>query len=245
MRDFQLEWPAAIGGTFIEWDKNLHAFALGEETRKFVGLVGSPTAAGTWNGISRPTISTRKRTRFRLGVTNKGKDQKLIVISGSMNGHAEAEATYRHLLEDHRAASAQESAKYYEDYLRDTVQRFAARRAIAAGVRLVARQRAARHGHESVSRHGTCRGISDFGRERAAGICVVFRARFDVDFVRAEFRSAISPTREPRSISSANSSATTEKSRTRFRRRRASSIGSRNFSMAMRRPMRRRSTSSR
>ena len=45
VRDFQLEWPAAIGGTFIEWDKNLHAFALGEETRKFVGLVGSPTAA--------------------------------------------------------------------------------------------------------------------------------------------------------------------------------------------------------
>ena len=57
---------------------------------------------------------------IRLGVTNKGKDQKLIVISGSMNGHAEAEATYRHLLEDHEGLR-RESAKYYEDYLRDTV----------------------------------------------------------------------------------------------------------------------------
>ncbi len=119
IRDFQLEWPAAIGGTFIDWDKNLHAFALGEETRKFVGLVGSPTAA-------------RSRTRvrhelFRLPDEHdspwcheQGQRSKLIVISGSMNGHAEAEATYRHLLEDHEELQ-QESAKYYEDYLQDTV----------------------------------------------------------------------------------------------------------------------------
>src|ERR1700722_17804020 len=57
---------------------------------------------------------------IRLGVTAKGKDQKMIVISGSMNGHAEAEATYRHLLDDHEELR-QESAKYYDDYLRDTV----------------------------------------------------------------------------------------------------------------------------
>ncbi len=119
VRDFQLEWPAAIGGTFIEWDKNLHAFALSEETRKFVGLVGSPTAAEPGMEFETNYFDSQANT-IRLGVTNKGKDQKLIVISGSMNGHAEAEATYRHLLEDHEELR-QESAKYYEDYLRDTV----------------------------------------------------------------------------------------------------------------------------
>jgi glycogen debranching enzyme len=119
VRDFQLEWPAAIGGTFIEWDKNLHAFALGEETRKFVGLVGSPTAADPGLEFDTNYFDSQANT-MRLGVTNKGRDQKLIVISGSVNGHAEAEETYHHLLEDHEELR-QESAKYYEDYLNDTV----------------------------------------------------------------------------------------------------------------------------
>lgn len=119
VRDFQLEWPAAIGGTFIEWDKNLRAFALSEETRKFVGLVGSPTAAEPGMEFDTNYFDSQANT-IRLGVTNKGKDQKLIVISGSMNGHTEAEATYRHLLEDHKELR-QESAKYYAGYLGDTV----------------------------------------------------------------------------------------------------------------------------
>ena len=119
IRDFQLEWPAAIGGTFIEWDKNLHAFSLGEEARKFAGLVGSPTAADPALEFDSNYFDSQANT-MRLGVTNKGRDQKLIVISGSVNGHAEAEATYRHLLEDHDELR-QQSAKYYEDYLNDTV----------------------------------------------------------------------------------------------------------------------------
>ena len=28
-RDFQLEWPAALGGTYINWDEGLRAFYLG------------------------------------------------------------------------------------------------------------------------------------------------------------------------------------------------------------------------
>ncbi|HEY2821817.1 MAG TPA: hypothetical protein VGJ06_12315 [Candidatus Acidoferrum sp.] len=119
VRDFQLEWPAAIGGTFIEWDKNLHAFSLSEETRKFVGIVGSPTAAEPGLEFQTNYFESQANT-MRLGVTTKGKDQKLIVISGSTNGHAEAEATYRDLLEDHEELQ-RECAKHYEDYLRDTV----------------------------------------------------------------------------------------------------------------------------
>jgi glycogen debranching enzyme len=119
VRDFQLEWPAAIGGAFIEWDKNLHAFVLSEETRKLVGIVGSPTASEPGMEFDTNYFASDADT-IRLGVTNKGKDQKLIVIAGSMNGHAEAEATYRHLLEDHEELR-EESAKYYEDYLNDTV----------------------------------------------------------------------------------------------------------------------------
>src|SRR5205809_800370 len=43
-RDLQLEWPAALGGTYLNWDKPLHAFYFGEEQKKFAACVGSPTA---------------------------------------------------------------------------------------------------------------------------------------------------------------------------------------------------------
>src|SRR6266536_1220091 len=43
-RDFQLEWPAALGGTYLNWDPALHAFAFAEEQKKYAAVVGSPTA---------------------------------------------------------------------------------------------------------------------------------------------------------------------------------------------------------
>src|SRR6266487_2673967 len=41
--DFQLEWPAALGGTFVNWDEKQKAFVFGEEAKKYAALVGSPT----------------------------------------------------------------------------------------------------------------------------------------------------------------------------------------------------------
>src|SRR6266496_6414613 len=43
-RDFQLEWPAALGGAYLDWEPALHAFAFAEEQKKYVAIVGSPTA---------------------------------------------------------------------------------------------------------------------------------------------------------------------------------------------------------
>ena len=40
-RDFQLEWPAALGGTYLHWDPILRAFVLGEELKKYSALVPS------------------------------------------------------------------------------------------------------------------------------------------------------------------------------------------------------------
>ena len=44
-RDFQLEWPAALGATYSNWEAEQRVFYFGEEQKKFVALVGSPTAA--------------------------------------------------------------------------------------------------------------------------------------------------------------------------------------------------------
>src|SRR5712664_1015076 len=120
LRDFQLEWPAALGGTYSSWDKDQRAFYLGEETKKFAALVGSPTATEA-RGEYQPNYSESAVNSFRLGVTNKGKDTKLIVIAGSLDGRPQAEATYKKLAGGYTDL-LRASAEYYKQYLKDTVR---------------------------------------------------------------------------------------------------------------------------
>ena len=117
--DLQLEWPAGLGATYGSWDANLHAFSFGEESRKFVGLVGSPSGVMASEAFNTNYASSTTDT-LKLGVTPKGKDTKLVVIAGSVTGAADAEKTYRKLL-DHGAELQIGSADYYADYLNRTV----------------------------------------------------------------------------------------------------------------------------
>jgi len=119
-RDFQLEWPAALGGTFLYWDQNLHAFHLGEEQKKYVALLGSPSAAESRVEYSTNYSSSRNNS-FRLGLVNKGASTKTIVMAASTQGQADAEKTYRHL-ENNYENSLHDSAEYYANYLQRTVQ---------------------------------------------------------------------------------------------------------------------------
>jgi glycogen debranching enzyme len=118
-RDFQLEWPAALGGTYLNWNPNLHAFALGEEQKRFAALVGSPTAALSGEEYA-TNYSSSSENSFLLGPTPKGKDTKVVVIAASVNGAIEAEDSY------HRLASTypelrRTSSEYYKHYLNETV----------------------------------------------------------------------------------------------------------------------------
>ena len=118
-RDFQLEWPAALGGTYGYWDPKLSAFYFGEEQKKFSAFVGSPTAGAAQQEYD-TNYSSSKEDSFHLGVTSKGKQTKVVVIAASTNGMAEAEATYRHLTADY-AVLEKDSAEYYRGYLDGTV----------------------------------------------------------------------------------------------------------------------------
>src|SRR3989440_1241904 len=119
LRDFQLEWPGALGGTYSFWDKDQRAFYLGEETRKFSAFVGSPT--GTEDHAEYQTnYSESSVNSFRLGAIQKGKETKLIVFAGSLDGRAHAEETYRRLSTSYQAL-LRDSAAYYQKYLDDTV----------------------------------------------------------------------------------------------------------------------------
>ena len=118
-RDFQLEWPAALGATYLDWAAAQHAFYFGEEQRKFSALVGSPTASEPHEEFQ-TNYSESQESSFRLGLTAKGKDRKFIVMAGSLDGRAAAEKTYQHLTSDY-AQLWKESAEYYRDYLKKTV----------------------------------------------------------------------------------------------------------------------------
>lgn len=118
--DFQLEWPAALGGTFVNWDSAKHAFVFGEETKKFAALVGSPTA-GDAHVAYQTNYSFANDNSMRLGVVQKGKDTRAIAIAASVNGLQEATTAYQHLF-DSAAAAIRASADYYRAYLDKTVQ---------------------------------------------------------------------------------------------------------------------------
>jgi glycogen debranching enzyme len=117
--DFALEWPAAIGGTYAEWDANRRAVVFGEETRKFAAMVGSPTAADAHMAYE-TNYSSADETSFRLGVTQKGRETKLLVIAASVTGREEAQKTYEHLATSY-AQLENDSAEYYRNYLARTV----------------------------------------------------------------------------------------------------------------------------
>ena len=117
--DFQLEWPAALGGTFVDWDEKQRAFVFGEEAKKFAALVGSPT--GTGARLSYQTnYSSTDQNSMRLGVTQKGKDTKVVVIAASVGGSGEAGKTYQRLLTSY-ADSMREASEYYRAYLDKTI----------------------------------------------------------------------------------------------------------------------------
>src|SRR5262249_14727297 len=119
IRDFQLEWPASMGGTYIAWSDPLRAFVFGEDRQKFAAIAGSPTAP-TPQLEYETNYSGTHRSKMRLGVTPKGRDTKLIAIAGSINGRAEAEASYKQLTANYQAL-LRESAQFYSDYLAKTV----------------------------------------------------------------------------------------------------------------------------
>ena len=117
-RDFQLEWPAALGATYVNWDAARHAFAFGEETKKFVAFAGSPTAREPMLEYQ-TNYSASGENSLRLGMTPKGKDTKILVIAGSVEGMEPAAETYEKLSSSYRELW-KESAEYYADYLKNT-----------------------------------------------------------------------------------------------------------------------------
>jgi glycogen debranching enzyme len=64
--------------------------------------------------------SSSDETSFRLGVTQKGRETKVLVIAASVAGREDAQKTYEHLASSYEQLE-RESAEYYRNYLARTV----------------------------------------------------------------------------------------------------------------------------
>ena len=117
--DFQLEWPAGLGGTYSTWDAKVRAFFVGEESRKYAAFVGSPTAEEP-HAAYQTNYSASDENSMRLGTTQKGKDTKVLVIAASVTGAADAQKVYEHLLASYTDLE-RDSSNYYQDYLSKTI----------------------------------------------------------------------------------------------------------------------------
>lgn len=118
-RDFQLMWPAGLGGTYMSWNPELHAYTLGEEGRKFAAVVGSPAATSAGPEFFSNTYAIARST-LRLNTMAKGTAVQYIFIAGSTSGPDEARKTYERLAAN-PAEFFSASRKYYEDYLARTL----------------------------------------------------------------------------------------------------------------------------
>jgi glycogen debranching enzyme len=118
-RDFQLMWPAGLGGTYMSWNPELHAYEMGEEGRKFAAAVGSPSAESADPEFFSNSYSST-RNSFRLDTTQKGSAIQYIFIAGATDGAEAARKTYQHLATNLDAIFSS-ARKYYDDYLTRTL----------------------------------------------------------------------------------------------------------------------------
>jgi glycogen debranching enzyme len=117
----RLMWPAPSMTSNIGWDEAAHVYYLTEETRRYAGVVGSPSA----RDVSVMPYQEEPRgvpNRFVIQMAPPDLERELvpIVITGSMEGRAAAKAAYDRILASVRTLY-ERTADHYEHLDRETV----------------------------------------------------------------------------------------------------------------------------
>ena len=117
----RLFWPAGLMTPYVDWDEHSHVYSFGEETRRFVGMVGSPAG----RDIALMPYQEEPRDvplQFVIEVPlEEAKTQFIpIVVAGSVTGRAAAQATYDKLLREARTLY-ENNVRYYERLQKETV----------------------------------------------------------------------------------------------------------------------------
>ncbi|HYY58569.1 MAG TPA: hypothetical protein VE842_14645, partial [Pyrinomonadaceae bacterium] len=118
--ELKLAWPAGLMTGNIGWNEKQHIYYITEESKRFVGVVGSPAA----RDVSLMPYQEEPRdvpTRFYIETTPEELKTSYIpiIIAGSVEGREKAKAAYDHLLGSAQSLYEQTVA-YYERLQRET-----------------------------------------------------------------------------------------------------------------------------
>ncbi|HEX8141220.1 MAG TPA: GH116 family glycosyl hydrolase [Pyrinomonadaceae bacterium] len=108
-----LSWPAGLMTGNVGWNEGQHAYFITEESKRFVGVVGSPAA----RDISSMPYQEEPRdvpTRFEIEASPEELKTSFIpiIIAGSVEGREKARQTYDHLLGSVQSLYEQTVAHY-------------------------------------------------------------------------------------------------------------------------------------
>jgi glycogen debranching enzyme len=117
----RLMWPAGLMTGWLGWNEKEHVYTIGEETNRFVGMIGSPAA----RDVSVMPYQEEPRdapVRFLIEVTPEAAKSSLIpiIIAGSIEGRAKAKATYDKLLNTAQSLY-EDNVVYYNRLEQETV----------------------------------------------------------------------------------------------------------------------------
>jgi glycogen debranching enzyme len=117
----RLMWPAPSMTGSLSWDADAHVYTVGEETRRYAGVIGCPSA----RDVSVMPYQEEPRdipNRFVIDVAvDTLRERRIpIVIAGSVEGSAAARATYDRILGSVHALY-ERTADHYERLDRDTL----------------------------------------------------------------------------------------------------------------------------
>src|SRR4051812_17347631 len=117
----RLMWPAPSATPNLSWDEAAHVYTISEETGRYAGVIGSPSA----HDVSVMPYQEEPRdipNRFVIEVPAEAISGRRIpiVIAGSVESRAAARATYERVLGS-LAAQYERTAEHYERLDRETV----------------------------------------------------------------------------------------------------------------------------
>ncbi|MBX7171514.1 MAG: hypothetical protein K1X72_11205 [Pyrinomonadaceae bacterium] len=115
-------WAAGLMTPFVGQDEKEKYYFIGEESKKFFGIIGSPNA----KDVSLMPYQEEPKdvpVRYTLDISPAEADKNFvpIVMSGSTEGQAKAVETYKKLL-NNAIPLYEQNVKYYEDFLSKTTQ---------------------------------------------------------------------------------------------------------------------------
>ena len=116
----KLAWPAGLMTGNLEWDEKQHVYYITEESKRFVGMIGSPAA----RDISvMPYQEEPRDVPVRLSIEPAADALKShfipIVIAGSVEGRNKAKESYQRLLTSAQALY-EKNVSYYERLQNET-----------------------------------------------------------------------------------------------------------------------------